>query len=107
MTSRSVRLRAEVSGLDRRNLWAHVEEAGSVRIEGQDLGPATAIISPDGEYEWHEVISADDVPRLVALLGGAPGDDVLAVLERYRGTASYELERLLRESDIEVRRWVW
>jgi hypothetical protein len=100
-------LRAEVDGADRRNLWAHVDDDGSVRIEGQDLGPATAIVSPDGEYEWVHVIAVPDVPRLVALLGGEPGDDVLAVLSRYAGPASYELERLLRESDIEVRRSVW
>ncbi len=60
------------------------------------------------EYEWFKTIAAADVPRVVALLGGAPGDDVLDLLERdYTGAGSYELEARLRASDIPVKLSVW
>jgi hypothetical protein len=104
---RRVTLRSERSGADRRNLWAYVDEAGALHIDGQDLGPGTAPVSDDGEYEWYQTIAPPDVPRLVALLGGRPGEDVLDVLERWTGDRSYDFERLLRESDIPVARWVW
>jgi hypothetical protein len=47
------------------------------------------------------------VPRLVDLLGGEPGTAVLDVLaERYAGDGAAELERILRQSDIPVERFV-
>ena len=65
-------------------------------------------MSDDGEYEWFQTIAAADVPRLVVLLGGQPGDDILDVLERdYTAVGSYELEKRLRASDIRVERHVW
>ena len=73
-----------------------------------ELGPATATDSSDGEYEWFLTIAAADVPRVVALLGGAPGDDVLDLLERgFTGTGAYELEAHLRASDIPTTLSVW
>ena len=57
-------------------------------------------MSSDGEYEWFYTYSAADVPRLIALFGGKPGDDILDVLELWTGERSYELEALLRTSDI-------
>jgi hypothetical protein len=43
------------------------------------------------------------VPKVVGLLGGNPGDDVLDLLEaRYRGEGSYELEKRLQERHIKV-----
>ncbi|HUH07074.1 MAG TPA: hypothetical protein VML96_04615 [Egibacteraceae bacterium] len=99
--TRKVQLRAERSGLDRRNLWAWVDASGDLHLDGQDLGPSTAFVSDDGEYEWERTIAAVDVPRLIELLGGQTGADVLDLLEqRYSGEESYELERLLRESDV-------
>lgn len=100
---RKVTLRDERAGKDSRHLWAYVDEAGNLHIDGQDLGPGTAPISPDGEYEWFKTIAAVDVPRLVSLLGGTQGEDVLDLLERsFSGAGSYELETRLRESDIPV-----
>lgn len=105
---RKVTLRAERSGADYRHLEAYIDAAGALHIDGQDLGPGTSIVSDDGEYEWFGTIAAADVPRLVALLGGQPGDNVLDLLERdYTGTGSYELEKRLREGDIPVTRHVW
>ncbi len=66
------------------------------------------MVSDDGEYEWFETIAAAEVPRLVALLGGRTGDDILDLLGRdFTGAGSYELEKRLREGDIPVERHVW
>ena len=100
-------LREERHGADYRYLEAYVDEAGNVHIDGQDLGPGTAIVTDDGEYEWFTTIAVQDVPALIDLLGGGDDEHILTVLRRYTGTQSYELERRLRESDIHVERHVW
>jgi hypothetical protein len=98
---RVVTLRSERDGPMMRYLGASVDETGALKIKGQDLGPGTEMVSSDGEYEWFETIAAGDVPRVIALLSGEPGTDVLDLLEQHwTGTQSYELERRLRESDI-------
>jgi hypothetical protein len=105
---RTVTLRQERQGSDVRWLGAYVDGAGALHIDGQDLGPGTAMVSSDGEYEWFVTVAAGDVDRLVALLGGQPGDDVLVLLERdWTGRQSYEFERLLRGSGIQVNLFTW
>jgi len=105
---RVVTLRSERRGDDKFNLWAYIDEEGSLHLDGQDLGPVTAPVSDDGEYEYFKVVAAADVPRVVALLDGRPGEEVLDLLERsWTGERSWELERRLRESDISVRLHVW
>jgi hypothetical protein len=65
-------------------------------------------MSPDGEYEWFTTIRPAHLPRLIELLGGEAGTDLLALLaERYTGASSYELERILRESDIPLEVFVY
>jgi hypothetical protein len=104
----NVTLRDERGGRDRRSLWAYLDDEGDLHIDGQDLGPGTAPVSSDGEYEWFQTIAAADVPRTIALLDGDAGDDVLALLAReWTGARSYELERRLGESDIPIRRSTW
>ena len=82
MEDRHIVLRKERSGADVRYLGARLEEDGSLRIEGQDLGPAVESFWGPGqsEYEWDISGSAADVPAFVLALGGAEGDDVLDVL---------------------------
>jgi hypothetical protein len=90
------------------NLWAYLDEEGSLRIDGQDLGPVTAPVSSDGEYEYFKTVKAGDLPRLVALLGGRPDEDVLELLARsWTGARSYDLEDRLRASELEVDLHVW
>ncbi len=85
-----------------------MDDQGNLHIDGQDLGPKTAPVSDDGEYKWFKTVRAEDVPKVVTLLGGRTEDDVLDLLEaRYCGAASYELEKRLRESDIEVKTFTW
>lgn len=108
MTQRKIVLRAEHNGADHRYLEAYVDQHG-LHIDGQDLGPGTAIVSDDGEYEWFSTIAPEHLPRLVALLGGTPGEHVLDILERAwtAPSRSYDLERLLRNSAIPITRTVW
>ena len=105
---RTVTLRDEQDGQDSRHLCAWFDESGNLHIDGQDLGPATAIVSDDGEYEWFETILAEHLPRLLSLLGADPRDDILDLLEqKWSGPRSYELERLLRDSDFPMDRYVY
>lgn len=101
-------LRAEEQGEDFRYLWAYLDRRGNLHIDGQDLGPGTAVVSADGEYEWFRTISRRKVPKLVKLLGGRRRENVLDLLERgYTGKGSYDLERKLRESGIPTKLSVW
>ncbi len=105
---RKVVLREEQDGPDRRYLWAYLAPDGALHIDGQDLGPGTAPVSAEGEYEWFQTIQPAHLPRLVDLLGGDPGTDLLDLLaERYTGAGAAELERILRESGIPVERFVY
>jgi hypothetical protein len=102
---RTVILRDETYGPDHRHLSAYVDELG-LHIDGQDLGPATSTVSDDGEYEWFTTYAPADGPRVVALLDGQPGEDILDLLQRdwTQTLRSYELERRLHESGIPFER---
>jgi len=68
-----------------RFLEARLDADGTLRIEGQDLGPGvSAVFGPDlTEYEWWWRLPAGDVPWAVAALGGEPGDAPLPVIHRW------------------------
>jgi hypothetical protein len=105
---RKVVLRAERDDADSRYLEAYVDQLGNLHLDGQDLGPGTSLVSDDGEYEWFTTIATADVPRLLMLLGGKPGEDVVDVLERgWTGAGSYALEQLLRDAAFPLQRSVW
>jgi len=108
MSGKRVILRDDHFGDDIRRLEAYLDEAGNLRLDGHDLGPGTAIVSDDGEYEWVETIATSDLPRLVELLGGTPGEDILDLLSRrYTGAAAGEFTRILYDSGIPIKRMVW
>lgn len=102
----SVSLRAERDGEDSRYLTAHVDSDGNLHIHGQDLGPKTAPVSDNGEYEWDKTVAREHIPALLVLLGAPADVDVLHELAaHWTASASYDLERKLRESDIPVQLW--
>jgi hypothetical protein len=106
--SRTIVLRNEVVGGDSRWLGAFLDAEGNLHLQGQDLGPKTASVSDDGEYEWFQCVKKEHLPALVEALGGTPGEDILFLLERdYCGSRSYELEATLRTRGIPVDRQVW
>jgi hypothetical protein len=103
-----VDLRSEQRGDDSFFLWAYLDADGNLHIDGQDLGPVTAVVSSDGEYEYFQTVAAADVIRLLRLLGEPEDADVLQVLrQKWSGVASWEFDRVLRESDIPVKRFVY
>jgi hypothetical protein len=84
-------------------LWAYLDTAGQLHIDGQDLGPVTRTVSTDGEYEYFKIVRHDYIPGLVAVLGGKPEDDILDLLkENWTGEKSYELEDIMRECDVPI-----
>jgi hypothetical protein len=105
---RQISLRSEKDGPDSRFLDARLDDEGNLRLDGQDLGPATATVSSDGEYEYFKTVDAAHIPALLALLGAEPRADILDELEaHWTGPASYELERLLTESGIPAELFTW
>ena len=96
-----IALRADEKGPNRSYLDASLNAEGNLVLAGQDLGPVTAIVSSDGEYEYWITVKAEHFPQLLALLEASPDADVLEVLaEHWTGERSYELERLIRGSGI-------
>lgn len=105
---RVAKLRSEIRGPDTRSLWARLNEHGDLLIEGQDLGPGTAPVSTDGEYEWVLIFRSKDVPQLRTLLEMPDDADLLTALEQsWSGDRSYELERRIRESDVPHETSTW
>jgi hypothetical protein len=85
------------------NLWAYLDSAGQLHIDGQDLGPVTCSVSGDGEYEYFKIVAPEHLPRLREVLGLAADADILERLANdWNGARSYELEDILRDSDIPV-----
>jgi len=104
----AVVLRDEQSNFNRRHLSAHLDAEGNLHISGHDLGPATSQMSGDDEYEWFTVYAAAELPAIVALLDGEPGEHILDLLaSRWTGERAGELERRLRESGLPVKRSTW
>lgn len=78
---RTVTLREEREGEDTRFLCARLDAQGNLCIEGHDMGPTVARILGGSEYEWAISLDAAAVPAYVRALGGAAGEDVLALLQ--------------------------
>src|SRR3954447_2877519 len=93
----SVELRASRAGRSSSYLSAHLDESGDLVLSGQDLGPVTAMVSSDGEYEYWYVVAAADIPALLTRLGSPADAHVLSVLRTsWRDERSSELETIIR-----------
>ena len=67
-------------------------DSGDLLWSGQDLGPDVETLRPAAtEYAWGRTVRAGYVPALRAALGGAPGDDVVALVAA-RFKSDVELE---------------
>jgi len=94
---RTVQLRAAHRGEDHRYFSATVKDDGSLVLSGHDLGPATAIVSPDGEYEYWFIVQAADIPQLLHRLGASDDQDILDVLEaEWRDDKAVALEDIVQ-----------
>ena len=102
---REVVLREERVGDDYRYLGEQLTEAGTLVIEGQDLGPGVEQHFGAGlfEYEWSWRIEGEALARLRTALGT---DDVLTGLAaRFSGTAASGLSAFLSEQEIDAQFW--
>jgi hypothetical protein len=54
-----------------------LNDDGTLQISGQDL---ETFGDDEYEYEYALTVAPDDVAKITAALGGAPGDDVIALL---------------------------
>ena len=98
---RTVTLREIDRGPDHFALWATLAEGGDLLIEGQDLGPGTAPVSSDGEYEYSYLIAADKLPSLCEVVGLPAGGDLVEHLAaEFSGEASWRLEDIIRSSGL-------
>jgi hypothetical protein len=96
-----LRLGEERDGPDSRTLDAELQADGAVQFSGQDLGPLTAAVSDDGEYEYWFRVEAHDHARAVAALGGRPGEALMTVLQRaWSGPQAFRIRRTLDAAGI-------
>jgi hypothetical protein len=105
---RSVILRNQHDAQGTRHLDATLTEDGSIVIEGWDLGAGVEAVWGEGlrEYEWAWTVAPGDVPAAVAALGGAEGDDPLALLGAWlRGHRGRDPGSHLRDAGILVEFW--
>jgi hypothetical protein len=57
-------------------VWATLKPGGALEISGQ-------ILSAGSEYEYWLTVEVADVDKVTAALGGAPGADVLALVDEH------------------------
>jgi hypothetical protein len=104
---RRVVLRDDKTPGDRRWLAANLGKDGALVVEGQDLGEGVEAAFGHGirEYEWTTEVSAEDIPRLVAALGGAQGAGILDVIRATCLADPSRLESTIRAAGITPRFW--
>jgi hypothetical protein len=97
-------LRSTSDASGSRFLEARLDADGTLRIEGQDLGPGVSAVFGPGltEYEWWWRLPADAVPAAVAALGGSPGDDPLLVLRAWFAQHGVDPGSALREAALPI-----
>ena len=80
---------------------------GSLRLEGQDLGPFVQQFFGHSEYEFVRSVSPAGVDQLRQALGLSPGDDLIATLAaQFQGPGgSSRLEKYLETQGIESEFW--
>lgn len=86
--------------------WVRLTDTGDLLIEGQDLGPGVEMFFGANEYEFARTVRAADVPALRRALHLDEEDDLLAaLLERYDGKGTSELEQFVQDADVPSEFW--
>jgi hypothetical protein len=90
-----------------RSVDAELGDDGRLVIDGQDLGPQVQVFGPDfREYEWAWTIAPEQLPRVIEVLGGGPGDDPLELLIAWsKGRKGEDPGPFLRDGGVELAFW--
>ena len=81
---------------------------GDLHIEGHDLGSGVGDVFGGGmrEYEWVLTVRAAYLQRMISVLGGHEGDDVLLLLAaRCAEDQRYASKSFLEEQGVPVEFW--
>lgn len=86
--------------------WVTLNDEGDLLIEGQDLGPGVELFFGAHEYEFSRTVRAADVPSLRSALHLDDEDDLLAaLLDRYDGKGTSELEQFVQDAGVPSEFW--
>ena len=83
-------------------------DGDSIRIGGQDLGPAVSAAFGDDfrEYEWDWTMRAKDMHRAIEVLGGSVPHDIVDALRRWaEANQGRDPGQFLSESGLELGFW--
>jgi hypothetical protein len=108
-TRRYVQMRNERTESSGRTMSVSLEPDDNLEVSGDSFHPDPMPGSDSGDHEWRYKIRNSDLPELIGLLGGNPGDDIIDLLaQNFTGSKADEFERIVRDSDIEqVDYWCW
>jgi hypothetical protein len=108
MITGKITLLQEREGASSFFVGALIDAGGNLVIDGQDLGPATATMSTDGEYEWSVTVPAASLGRAAIVLGGRADEPILELLAReYAGRQAYGIRQKLEDAGIPAKLWTW
>lgn len=86
--------------------WVRLTDGGDLLVEGQDLGPGVELFFGAHEYEFARTVRAADLPALRRALHLDEEDDLLAaLLERYEGRGTSELEQFIQDAGVPSEFW--
>lgn len=95
---REVVLLQEKDGADSRTIWASLLPDDSLKISGQDLGPAVERFFGADEYEFAHTIPSEYVHPFLELLGATEVKDVLGALKHFGGPRYPEISAALEQA---------
>lgn len=105
-----ITLRSERDAEGSRRLDLRRDDAGNIRLEGQDLGNQVEAFWGKGlrEYEWVHTIPAGQDRKIRDALGGAVGSDMVRLISQWCADHDADnLERTLQAHDVKIERWSW
>ena len=108
-TVREVVLLQEKDGADSRTIWASLLPDDSLKISGQDLGPAVERFFVADEYEFAHTIPSEYVHPFLELLGATEVKDVLGALKHFGGPRYPEISAALEQTKafMPIQLWSW
>lgn len=90
-----------------RSVWVSRSTDGGASIEGQDLGDLEEFFGIGvREYEWAHSVAKEEVPALVAALGGTDDVEVVQLVKaKFAGVRHSEFSTFCQDHGVEVTFW--